>query len=321
MRKLHDIDLKLLRGFQAIAEAGGIAGAQVTLNVSQSTLSTQLADLEARLGFRLCRRGRGGFALTDEGQQLLDAMEDLFAAADRFQNATATISGEMRGVLRIGIMDAMLANHAWPLPDVLGRFSARAPHTHVDLSLVSPAAMEGLVLEGKRDAVIGPFPEKRAGLSYLPLFQERHSLYAARHHPLAQEEAITFDTLSRHALIVTAGEMRRFPFIRTGRAKSSAEDRENIYPAATVDQMETHAILIRSGRFVGFLPDYYGASLTDLAALPTGKELQYLSPIYLVTRKGGDDNLILRRFLKDVADQPLIAGPLTRGGAVVPLDS
>lgn len=316
MNRLQDVDLKLLRSFQAIVDAGGLAGAQATLSCSQSTLSTQLADLEKRLGFRLCQRGRGGFALTSEGQKLVEAMEDLFASADRFQNATATISGEMRGVLRIGIMDAMLANEAWPLPDVLGRFSERAKETYVDLSLVSPAAMDGLLLEGKRDAVIGPFPEKRAGLEYLPLFQERHTLFAVSRHPLTKQTNIGFDELSLHSLIVTPGELRRFPFIRRPKGGHGAGEGADITPSATVDQMETHAILIRSGRFVGFLPDYYGQSLADLTPLKTQPELRYQSPIYLAYRKDNERNIILRAFIKCVGAQKLIDGDLFRSGAV-----
>ena len=82
MRRLQDIDLKSLRVFKAIVEAGGLAGAQAVLNSSQSTLSTQLGDLEKRLGFRLCRRGRGGFALTQQGQRLLEALEDYLEFGD-----------------------------------------------------------------------------------------------------------------------------------------------------------------------------------------------------------------------------------------------
>ena len=38
--RLQDVDLKLLRVFRAIVDAGGISGAQALLNASQSTLST-----------------------------------------------------------------------------------------------------------------------------------------------------------------------------------------------------------------------------------------------------------------------------------------
>ena len=43
-------DLHLLRVFIAVAESGGFSKAQIALNVSQSTISTQMIDLETRLG-------------------------------------------------------------------------------------------------------------------------------------------------------------------------------------------------------------------------------------------------------------------------------
>ncbi|MEI4263941.1 LysR family transcriptional regulator [Roseovarius sp. D0-M9] len=321
LKRLQDIDLKLLRVFRAIIDAGGIAGAQATLNCSQSTLSTQLADLEKRLGFRVCHRGRGGFSLTEEGKKLADAMGDLFSAADQFQNAIATISGEMRGVLRIGIMDSMLSNSVWPLPQVLGRFSERAQDTYVDLSLVSPITMETLLLDGQRDAVIGPFSVKRAGLEYIPLFQERSSLYAEKHHPLALVRNIGFEELRDYALIVTPGDLQRFPFIRQKKKGSTEAEGEQVYSSATVDQTETHAVLIKSGRYVGFLPDFYGSTVEGLAALHTKAELRYHSPIYLAYRKNSNLNIILRAFIKRAVEQKLLDGPQLRSGAVAPLST
>lgn len=319
MKRLLDIDLKLLRTFQAVVDAGGISGAQATLNASQSTLSTQLTELEHRLGFRLCTRGRAGFSLTSEGEKLLSALGDLFAAADQFQNATASIAGDLRGTLKIGVMDAMLANTAWPLHEVLERFAKHAQDTYIDLSMVAPSAMERQLLDGKRDAVIGPFPVKRSGFHYIPLFQERHSLFAAATHPLTRLKSVGFEDLSRHSLIVTVGEFQRFPFIRSSQKSKEKQSAGDVVASATVDQMETHALLIRSGRYVGFLPDFYAWSLSDFQALATTEELQYMSPIYLALRKDADLNLVLRSFVRYAKEQQVVEGPLLQSGAVVPL--
>ena len=51
--QLTDLDLRLIRVSLAIVDAGGVSPAQATLNVGQSTISTQLATLETRLGYRL----------------------------------------------------------------------------------------------------------------------------------------------------------------------------------------------------------------------------------------------------------------------------
>ena len=53
-----DLDLRLIRVFLAIVDAGGVSAAQDVLGVGQSTISSQLATLETRLDFRLCERGR-----------------------------------------------------------------------------------------------------------------------------------------------------------------------------------------------------------------------------------------------------------------------
>lgn len=319
MKRLQDVDLKLLRNFQVIAESGGISAAQVILNASQSTLSTQLVELETRLGFTLCRRGRSGFALTSEGEKLLEALEDLTSATDRFQNAVASISGEMRGILRLGVMDAMLNNTAWPLHKVIDKFSRKAKETVVDLTLIAPARMENALLLGHLDAVIGPFPERSSALSYIPLFQERHSVYAKHDHALAGKVDVSISELARHGLAATPGELKRFPFIRGLRKRRDSVESDRIYLSATVDQMESHAILIKSGRYVGFLPDYVAQASEGYVRIQTAPDLHYESPIYLAHRKDAELNIILRSFLSIVRAQELRTGVQTASGAISPL--
>ncbi|MFG6083138.1 LysR family transcriptional regulator [Paracoccus litorisediminis] len=303
MRRLHDVDLKLLRTFKAIVEAGGLSGAQATLNSSQSTLSTQLADLEKRLGFRLCQRGRGGFALTPQGQKLLDALEDFLAAADHFQNEAASISGEMRGVLRLSVVDAMLCNAAWDLSAILRDFNARAKATLIELSAASPSDMERLVAEGKRDIAIGPFFRRNAGLSYVPLFQEHHALFCAAAHPLARSGPVQAATLRQHAF-VARGYLHRYDVERVG----------HVEPAALVDTMETQALLIRSGRFIGYLPSHYAQTVDGLTRIETVEPVDYLSPIQLVHSTGASENILIRSFLNRVAEHPLrLDGPAGQG--------
>src|SRR5579864_938231 len=77
LQQLSDLDLRLIRVFLSVLDAGGVSAAQTALNVSQSTISTQLATLETRLGFRLCERGRAGFRLTPRGEQFAQACRQL----------------------------------------------------------------------------------------------------------------------------------------------------------------------------------------------------------------------------------------------------
>ena len=105
MRRLDNIDLRLLRVFVTLAEAGGFAEAQIILNLSSSTLSTHLASLERIVGGQLCERGRGGFRLTDFGQTTYQAAKQLFSDVDAFQASLGRDRGKLVGRLRFGIVD------------------------------------------------------------------------------------------------------------------------------------------------------------------------------------------------------------------------
>lgn len=96
--QLSDADIRLLRVFQAVVNCGGMSAAELELNISTSTISRHVKDLEVRLGLTLCRRGRGGFALTPEGErihaetrQLL--LASLSARADKYFERTECVAG------------------------------------------------------------------------------------------------------------------------------------------------------------------------------------------------------------------------------------
>ena len=107
MRRLDNIDLRLLRVFLTIVEAGGFADAQISLNLSSSTLSTHLASLERIIGGQLCDRGRRGFRLTALGQSTYNAATLLFADIDTFQARIGRDRGRLVGRLLIGIVDGV----------------------------------------------------------------------------------------------------------------------------------------------------------------------------------------------------------------------
>ncbi|RAD19160.1 LysR family transcriptional regulator, partial [Burkholderia multivorans] len=58
--QLSDMDLRLLRVFKGVVQCGGMAAAELELNIGISTISRHVKDLETRLGLVLCRRGRAG---------------------------------------------------------------------------------------------------------------------------------------------------------------------------------------------------------------------------------------------------------------------
>ena len=63
--------LRQLEYIIAIAETGQISLAAAKLNVSQPSLSAQLAGVEADLGVSLFHRSRNGVRITPVGEEIL----------------------------------------------------------------------------------------------------------------------------------------------------------------------------------------------------------------------------------------------------------
>ena len=89
--QISDMDMRLLRVFKAVVDCGGMAAAELELNIGISTISRHVKDLEIRLGLALCRRGRGGFSLTQEGEQIYAQTLSLLAATDAFRTGVDEI--------------------------------------------------------------------------------------------------------------------------------------------------------------------------------------------------------------------------------------
>ena len=97
LRAVRDSDISLIKVFVAVAESGGIAAAQRRLNTAPSTISTQLSHLEARLGMRLCKRGRAGFSLTREGDLILQSAYRLLRDLGRFTAEIEAAQAQVAG--------------------------------------------------------------------------------------------------------------------------------------------------------------------------------------------------------------------------------
>jgi DNA-binding transcriptional LysR family regulator len=290
MRRLTDVDLRLIRVFRAIVECQGLAGAELVLNLSQSRISASLAELETRLGARLCRRGRAGFALTEAGATVYEASHELFEAVDRFCNHAGTVAGNLKRVLRLGTVDALVTNQELSLPQAIFAFRRHNPSVVVDFAIAGPEELERQLICGTRDILIVPCINKRSELQYLPVLEEKQSLYCARSHPLFNlpNPRITNDLLSDHPF-VARGYLHQFDLKRIGHHGE----------AATVEIMEAQLILVLSGAFIGYLPAHYAQAWVERGELRALRDEYYAynSAFYLVTQRGGAESPLIQRFV------------------------
>lgn len=96
------MELRHLRYFVAIADLGSISEAGRRLHVSQSTISEQVADLEAEVGGSLFDRRAGRVRLTPQGIIFLTEARKTLLAAERTVDVTRRSLAGKLGTLSIG---------------------------------------------------------------------------------------------------------------------------------------------------------------------------------------------------------------------------
>lgn len=314
LRKIEESDVRLLRLFATIVEAGGFTAAQTQLNISQSRISTMMAELEARLGMRLCQRGRVGFRLTDKGKAVYEASRRVFAGLEEFRAEVGALRGRLVGELTVGVVDNTLTNPDCHLVDAISRFSARPNDVQLSIHIAGPTELEQAVLQGRMQVAIGAFHHHAAGLAYERLFMEEQTLYCGRGHPLfnCDPEAITLKD------VTTADYADR------GYMEGAKSARPIGFSAkATAHHMEALALLVLSGAFIAYLPTHYAAPWVERGQMRPllARELAYHSLFELTIRRGAHRTLVLRTFLEDLRHAhrqiPLRSGvqPAARGSA------
>ncbi len=181
---LQDLDLRLLRVFEAIVRNKGFAGAQAELNIAASTLSNHLAALEGRVGASLCSRGRSGFKLTAQGVALYSSTLELFHAIAEFDKQSNNLVMSTAETLRCGVLDSVLTDTNYKLHEAIRNYIGNGKHLRVSLSEENPQTLQEKLLDEKLDVGVGSFPYKLTNLEFRPLYEEKHSLYCSRAHPL-----------------------------------------------------------------------------------------------------------------------------------------
>ena len=250
--QIGDVDLRLLRVFKAVVECGGMAAAELELNIGTSTVSRHVKDLETRLGLSLCRRGRAGFALTPEGERIYAETLRLLASTDAFRHSVDDIHQRMGGQIHIAVFDKTASNPAARIAQAIALFRQRAPDVALNLHVGSINQIERGVIDGIFQVGVIPAHRSSDSLVYDDLFGETVLLYAgAAHHLFAKGGAG----------LGWAG-LQAWPFAGLGYHSPNMEisHRERLERAATGFDQESVATLILSGAFLGFLPDHYAAS-------------------------------------------------------------
>jgi DNA-binding transcriptional LysR family regulator len=197
----RDLSLRKLRYFLAVAKSGRVTQAAVDLNISQSSITTGVKEIEKQVGVTLFRRTSRGMLLTSEGTRFLQrvnyAFQALDDAFDSLQGPYTTLKGNLRLAMTYTVA-------GYFLPPLLTEFQRRYPWVTLQLHEVSRLEIEQGLQSGKFDLaiVLTSNIQHHQWLEKITLIKSRRRLWVSNQHELLNKDAVTLKDIAHYPYIM-----------------------------------------------------------------------------------------------------------------------
>jgi len=185
--------------FVKVADVGSVSGAAAALDIPQSVVSRQIAQLESDAGSRLFRRTGRGVVLTEFGEQVYPRIVALIAQADQLADEMRTRSGMPAGDVRFGLLPSTVPSFAGPL---FTHVREHWPQVRLHLTEGSSTQLEEWLGQGRLDMALLLREEDTAKPDETVLARLRLCLVVPAAHPLAKRKSIRFDEVARLPLVL-----------------------------------------------------------------------------------------------------------------------
>ena len=204
------MELRVLKYFLAVARHENISRAAEELNLTQPTLSRQLAELEEELGAALFVRGKRKTQLTEAGMFLKMRAEEITALAsktlEQFAHADEMVEGDV--YIGCGETEGMREIIRAVAPLHLSYPRIRLHLTSGNEEMVADQLQKGLLDFGLLCCAAPPVEYAYRQLSH----EDVWGLYLRRSNPLASQSGIRAEELTREPLIVSRQAMEAKEF-------------------------------------------------------------------------------------------------------------
>lgn len=187
--------------FIKITETKNFTGAANLLGYAQSTVTTQIKQLEDELNCLLFERLGKSVILTPEGERLLVYAEKMLQLEREIMLEVPTVE-EPSGILRLGVSESLCYNR---LPHFLLEYKKKFPKMEIELQFITHDTFPMMLKKGILDMVytLNPYIELPE-LALLYKNRETLGFYASPNYPLADKKKIKEKDLKDIPLLLTS---------------------------------------------------------------------------------------------------------------------
>lgn len=255
--------IKQLEHFIAVAHWGSFRRAAEELQISQPTITAQIANVEKALSVALFERGRNGATLSPAGRRLLPIAQKVLEELD----SLVISAGSARAgaaMYKLGVKSTL---GPYMLPKILPSLHQMHKELRLYVREELPVQLEPQLLSGDLDLILTAFPPNSAALAGEQLLREDIKVVLPKDHPLAEKPVLQRDDLIGQKVLTTE---------------------DGHFFTRQVEQFAT-----RMGAEI--LRDYRGTSLDALRVMVVmGMGIAFLPALYIHSEIRQDDSLVIR---------------------------
>ncbi|WP_100751873.1 HTH-type transcriptional regulator MetR [Vibrio salilacus] len=284
------IELKHLKTLATLRDTGSLTATATTLHLTQSALSHQLKDLEARIGGQLFLRKTRPVKFTAEGEIFLKLAEDVLPRIAKAENEVASLKEDVNGRLHMAI--ECHSCFQWLMP-ALKEYQQAWPSVTLDFS--SGFGFEPLpaLVCGELDLVITSDIQPRSEVHYEPLFDFEMRLVTSVSHPLAEKKSIQPNDLSDQTMLSYPVQKNRLDVVKHFLQPASVDPKQWKQADNTLMLIQ----MVSAGLGVAALPNWAISEFSRqglITSIPLGNGLW--RRLFAATRHSDKDKRYLQAF-------------------------
>ncbi len=193
------ITIKQIRYALAVEDELHFKRAAERCNISQSALSTAIAELETQLGFAVFERDNKKVLITALGERFLSKAREVYVAFSDLNGLSSAVKAPLSGPMSIGIIPTIAP---YLLPLMLPAVSEQYPLLDLQIEEEQSQRLVEKVSRGDLDAGILALPYDCQGLLSFPFWDEDFLLAVPRGHELESAGEIGPEQLKLSRLLL-----------------------------------------------------------------------------------------------------------------------
>jgi len=237
---------QLLYVVEVVKNGMNVTAAADSLFTSQPGVSSQIKRLEEELGVMLFQRnGKNIEGLTPAGKNLVKRFTKVLDAVDNIERIAAEYRDPDKGVLSIATTHTQAR---YVMPEVITQFRAKYPNVNLQIHQGTPEQIASMAASGEADIGIATEAlELFDDLVLLPCYRWNRCIMVPKGHPLAAEDLLTVEAISKYPVITYVFGVADRSVINRAFAENGV-DLNVVLTAADAEVIKTY---VRNGLGIG----------------------------------------------------------------------